>query len=109
MKGKPAHFVSHNFYDKHTAVGRCCGVNTVNGICGNIHSALEAKGHVCAPNIVVDGFGEMNDIQSFFSQQVRCFLCAVSAQNNQAVQTQLVICLFHGLYLVQTFFVRHTH
>ena len=51
----------------------------------------------------------MDDIQSFFSQKVGCLLCAVAAQDDQAVQTQLVIGLLHGLNFVKTFFIRNTH
>ena len=84
-------------------------MDTVNGFCGNIHCTVETKCHICSPDIVINCFRKMNNIQTFFSQKISGFLCAVSAQNNQTIQTQLMIILLHGFYFVQTFFIRCPH
>ena len=55
MEGEPAHLVSHDLHDEHPAVGCSGGVDAVDGGGGNVHGALEAEGHVGAPDIVVDG------------------------------------------------------
>ena len=84
-------------------------MNTVNGICSDVYRTVKAKGHIRSIDIIVNRLWQMEDIQSLLPQKVRGFLSSVSSQNHQAVQAQLIICLFHGLYLVQPFLIRHTH
>ena len=109
IQTKLSNLVPHNFNNKHTVMGRCRGVNTVNRICSNIHRTVKSKGHIRSIYIVVNGLRKMNDIQSFLTKQVCCFLCTVATENHQTVQTQLVVILLHGLYLVQSVLIRYTH
>ena len=39
-------------------------MDAVDGVRCNINRALETKGHIRPPQIVVDGLGQRNDIQS---------------------------------------------
>ena len=55
-------------------------MDPVDGVCGHVHGAVEAEGHIGSPDIVIDGLGKMDNVQSLFSQQVGRFLGAVSAQ-----------------------------
>ncbi len=106
IQGQPSYLVAHNFHNEDSAVGSRRGVDVVNGIRGNVYSALEAEGHVCSPQVIVNGLGQGDDIQPFLAQQVGGLMSAVAAQNDQAVQLQLVIILLHCLYLVQPVLVR---
>ena len=77
---EPAYRVAHNLNDKDTVVGCGCGVDAVDCICSYIDRALEAKGHICAVDIIVDCLWQMNDIKSLCPEKIGCLLCAVSAQ-----------------------------
>ena len=77
-------------------------MDAIQRICCNVDRALEAKGHIRSPEIVVDGLGQRYNVQAFLTQQVRCLMCAVAAENYQAVQLQLIIGLFHRRHFVDT-------
>ena len=109
MKCQPANFVSHNFNQKYTVVGCCCGVDAVDRIRCDVNSTLETECHIRSINIIVDRLWQMDDIQSFFTQQVCCLLCSISPKDHQTVQAQFVIILFHGFYFIQSVLVRCTH
>lgn len=100
---EPAYLVAHNLNDKYTVVGCCCGVDAVDCICSYIDRALEAKGHICAVDIIVDCLWQMNDIKSLFPEKIGCLLCAVSAQNNETVKTKLLVCVFMAATLSSPF------
>ena len=101
--------MSHNFYDKYTVVRGCRRMDTVDRICSNVHSALETKGHIGSVNIIIDGLRQMDDVQSLFTKKIGCLLCAVSSKDYKAVQTELVIILFHCFHLIQSVFIRNAH
>ena len=84
-------------------------MDTVDAIRSDIHCALKTKGHIRAPDIVIDGLRHMDNIQALLPKKVGSLLGSVSAQNHQAVQTQLMVGMLHGLYLVQSVFIRHPH
>ena len=75
-------------------------MDAVNGVGGHVHGALETKGHVRTPQIVVNGFGQGDHIESFGPQEIGGFVGSVAAQDDQAIQLQLVVRLFHGSHLV---------
>ena len=52
----------------------------------NIHCTLETKGHICSPQIIIDGLGQCYDIKAFFPQKIRCFVCAITTKNDKAVE-----------------------
>ena len=84
-------------------------MDTVDGFRGNIDCAVETERHIRTENIIIDGFGQMDNVQSFLPQKVGTLLGAVSAQNHQAVQTQLMVSMLHRLHLVQSVGIRHAH
>ena len=84
-------------------------MDAVDDVSGDIHSGVETEGHVGAVDIVVNGLWQMNDIKSLFPEKIGCLLCAVSAQDNEAVKTKLLVCVFHGCDLVKSVLIRHSH
>ena len=58
MQRQPAHLMAHNLHDKHPSVGRGSGMDTVDGIGGDIHGALEAEGHIRSPEVIINGLWE---------------------------------------------------
>ena len=76
------------------------GVDAVDGLSGHVYRALEAEGHVRAPQVVIDGLGQGNDVQPLLAQEVGGLVGAVAAQDHQAVQLELVVGLLHGGHLV---------
>ena len=89
----------------------CGGMDTVDDIGCNINSALEAKGHVSSPQVVVDGFWKADNVYSVLCKQIGCFVGAVSTQNNQRIQLVLFIGFQHFVQLGFTiiFFHRGAH
>ena len=71
--------MSHNLYDKYTAVRRRRRMDAVNYIRRNVNGALETKGNVRSINIVINRLWQMNDIQPFFPQKICRFLRSVAA------------------------------
>ena len=49
-------------------------MDIVNCFRGYIDRALEAEGHICAPEVVVYRLGEGDDVQAFLFEQVGCFM-----------------------------------
>ena len=89
---------------------RCsCCMDAVNGICCDLQSALEAKGHICTPDIIINGLRKMDDIQAFLAEKIGGFLRSVSAEDHKTVKTELIVSLFHGLNLVQSLLIRNPH
>ena len=109
MKCYPSYFVPHYFHDKYTAVRRCCCMDPVNCICCNVYRTLESECHVRSPEIVINRLRKCYHIKSFFSQHIGWFVCSIPSQNYQAVQIQLVICVFHRLYFVNSVLIRYSH
>ena len=109
VQRQPANLMAHNLNNEYTVVGSCRRVDAVDGICGNIHSALETKGHIGPVNIIINGLRQMNDVQPLFTEKVCRLLCAVSAKDDKTVQTELVIILFHRFNLIQAVFIGHPH
>ena len=75
-------------------------MQAVDDIGGHLNSAVIAEGNVRTPNVIVDGFGQVYDVQPLLPKEVGGLLSAVSAQDNQAVQLHLLIVGFHGRNLV---------
>ena len=70
-------------------------MDTVDAIRGDIHCALETKGHIRAPDIVVDGLGERDNIEPFFAEQIGCLMGTVAAEDYQAIQLHLLVIVLH--------------
>ena len=109
MKSQASNFMSHDLYNKYTSVGRSRGVNTVNGIRRNIYRTLETKGHICAINVIVNCFRKVDNVQSFFSQKIGCFLRSVTAEDYETVEAEFIISLLHCFHFIQSVLIRNTH
>ena len=79
IQGQPAYLVSHNFYNKNSAVGCRSGMNAVNGICCNVNRTLETEGHIRTPQIIINGLGQGYHIQAFFTKKICGLVGAVAA------------------------------
>ena len=71
--------MSHYLHNKHTPMGGRRGVDPVDGVRGHIHRALEAKGHIRAPQVIINGLGQRDDVQPLFPQEVGGLVGAVAA------------------------------
>ena len=109
IQGKPSYFVSHHLYNKYTVVGSSRCMDAIDSLCRYINCTLKTECHICSVNIIVNGLWKMNDIEPFLTKQIGSLLRTISAKDHQTVQSKLTVCGFHGLYLVQTVFIRHTH
>ena len=106
IKSQISHLVSHYLHDKDPAMGCCSGMYAVYGSSGHIHRALETKGHVGSPQIIVNGLGQGHHIKALCTQEVRGFMGAVSSQDHQAVELKLIIILLHGLHFIHAVLIR---
>ena len=86
-----------------------CGVNAVDDLRGDVHRRMEAKGEIGAVDIVVNGLGQADDVETLLAEQVGRFVRPVPAQGNQTVQLQILVGLFHGGNLIHAAFVDHPH
>ena len=100
VQRQPAYLVAHDLHDEDAPVGGGGGVDAVDGLGSHVHRALEAEGHVRAPQVVVDGLGQGDDVQALGAQEVGSLMGAVAPQDDQAVQLELVVGLLHGRNLV---------
>ena len=101
--------MSHDLYDKDAVVRSSRRMDTVDRIGRNIHCTVKSKCHVSSVNIIVDRLRQVDDIQPFLTQQIGRLLRAVSAKNDQTVQSELVIVLLHRLDLIQPPLIRFAH
>ena len=85
------------------------GVDAVDDLRGNVHSSVEAKGHIGAKDVVVDGLGQADDVEPFLREQVGRFVGAIAAQAKQAVQLGVLVGLFHGGHFIDVVILHHAH
>lgn len=70
--------MAHNLHDEYPSMGGSRGMDIVNGFCCDVYRALEAKGHIGSPQIIINGFRERNDIKSLLFQQVSRLMGSVA-------------------------------
>ena len=73
IKGKQSYLMSHNLYNKYSTMAGSRSMNTVNGIGSHLNSRIKAEGHICTVEIIINGLGTTDNIQSFFRQKIGCF------------------------------------
>ena len=71
-------------------------MDIVHHIGGNIHRALETKGHFRAVDIVIDGFWQGDHVHAGVHEQLGALLGAVASHYHHAVQVQPGIGVQHG-------------
>ncbi len=70
-------------------------MDAVNRIGCNIYRTLEAKCHICPPQIIVDRLGKRYHIKPFLPEQIRRLVTAVPSQHNKTIQLQSLIGSLH--------------
>src|SRR5699024_3701676 len=93
----------------HAAVTAGGGVDAVNDFGGDIHSRVETEGDIGTVNVVVNGLGQADDVQTFLAQQVSGFVGPVAAQTKQAIQLGGAVVLLHGGNFVDLVILNHAH
>ena len=109
VQGKPAGLVAHDLNAHHAAVAAGGGVDAVDDVRGDVHSGVEAEGHIGAVDIVVNGLGQADDVQPLLREQVGGLVGAVAAQTQQTVELCGFVGLFHGGDLINVVVLHHTH
>src|SRR5699024_10418547 len=61
VERQPAGLVAHDLDDHAAAVAGGGGVDAVDDVRGDVHSRMEAEGHVGQPDVVVDRLGQADD------------------------------------------------
>ena len=70
-------------------------MDVVDDVRRNVHGALEAEGGVRAPDVVVDGLGQSNDVHARVHKQLGALLRAVAAHDHKAVEVEPVVGVQH--------------
>ena len=109
IQRQPAGLVAHDLNAHYAAVAARSGVDAVNNVSGNVHSGMETESNIGAKNIIVDRFGQADDVQTLLAEQVCRFVGAVAAQAEQAVQLGVLVGLFHGGNLVHLVIAHNAH
>ena len=109
VQRQPASLVAHDLNAHHAAVAACGGVDAVDHIGGNVHGGVEAEGYVGTIDIVINGLGQADDVQTLLREQVCGFVGAIAAQAQQAVQLGFLVGLFHGGNFINVVVLHHTH
>ena len=84
-------------------------MDAVDDLRGDVQGGVEAKGDVGAIEVVVDGFGQPNDVEALLGKQVGGLVGAVAAQGDKAVQAHLLVVVLHGLDLVHLVVANAAH
>ena len=85
VERKPSRLMSHNFYHHNTVMTRRRRMQPVNSIRCNIKRGVEAEAHIIMHNIVIDGFRNTDDIQSFICEHIGSSLRAIAAEDGETV------------------------
>ena len=77
-------------------------MEAIDGFRCNIHGCIESESHIRSPDIIVDGLGYTNHIQSQLREEVGGLLCPITSDADQTIQSQLPVVLQDdlGLFLI---------
>ena len=90
-------------------MGVCGGVYTINDLRADINGGVETEGNVRAVDIIVDGLGQSDYVQSFLGEHIRSLVSAVSAEREQAVKPEIFVGLLHLFDLVDVVVLDYLH
>ena len=103
LESQPARPMAHHFdYDNPVVAGRG-RMQPVYGFGRDAHRSIKPERDVGLGNIVVNRFGQGNDIQVRFFEPQRVFLCATSAQTDQCIEMMPPIGINDGIRHVMDF------
>src|ERR1019366_4438949 len=83
--GDPAGIASHHFDNDDAIVRIGGGVDAVDGLGGDHHGGIEAKGGVGAVDVVVDGLGHANAGHAVLAQEESHRLRVVAAEGDERI------------------------
>ena len=109
IEGQPAGLVAHDLDAHDAAVAAGGGVDAVDDLSGDVHGGVEAEGDVGAVDVVVDGLGQADDVQTLLGEEVGRLVGAVAAEAEQTVELGVLVGLFHGRDLVDLVLFHHAH
>ena len=95
IEREPAGIAPHELNEEHTAGRRRSGMDIVDDICSNVNGALEAECGVGAPNVVINGLWQGDDIHAGIHEELCALLGAIAAHYNKAVEIELIIGVLH--------------
>src|SRR5439155_19315219 len=78
-QGNPARVASHHLQHHHPVMTLGRGHELVHSIGGHLNGGLIAECEVCRRQIIVDGLGNTDDVESFLEERLRNTLRAVAA------------------------------
>ena len=88
MKSDPAGVAAHNF-DEHDAMMTFGGgVKTVDGLGSDDQGGVKTKSDFGGVEIVVDGFGDADDVDAFIKEIARDVLRAIAAGDDHGVDAR---------------------
>ena len=86
IKGEPARLVAHDLDEDGPAVAVCGGVHLAHALCGDFRRRIEPEGEFRAPDVVVDGLGEPDDVAALGRKHGSRLVRARAAQCYEAVE-----------------------
>ncbi|MPM24173.1 hypothetical protein SDC9_70654 [bioreactor metagenome] len=100
--------MTHDFDQHDTLVAAGGGVQTVDGAGGDVKRGVEADAAGGAGNVVVDGFGDGDEVDPRLLQQQCAFVSAAAADADQRFELVFMISFDDGVGHVEQFFAdRH--
>jgi hypothetical protein len=86
MSCNPAGVTTHDFHHHDTVVAFSRGVQTIDGVGGNLHGGIETKAHIGSFNVVVNCLWDNNNREPNFIVQLRGNIPASVATDNSMVR-----------------------
>ena len=88
VEGDPTGVAPHDFDDHDAVMGFGGGVDAVDGVGCDVDGGVKAEGDVGGGEVVVDGFGDADDGQSFLRQFEADLLRAIASDDDEGVHAQ---------------------
>jgi len=86
VEGDPSGIAAHEFDDHDAVMGFGGGVDAVDGVGGDVDGGVKAEGDVRGREIVVNGLGDSDDVESLGGEIEPDLLGAVAADDDESVE-----------------------
>lgn len=90
-EAKPTGVVPHDFANDEAMVAGGGGMEAVDGLGGNGHGGVETEGDFGFGDIIIDGFGEREDVEAGLVEAVGVFLSTIAAEADEAIEAELFV------------------
>ena len=87
----------------------CGGVHLAHALCGDLRRRIEPEGEFRAPDVVVDGLGQPDDVAALGREHGSRLVRARAAQRHKAVEPQTAVVFYHFIELGNAVFRRVRH